>query len=94
MWYRVQYYLFQVMAEQNHLFVVTAGTKPASPAAESKQVLVLIIRPFNFSKTLMKVTAPMVFLHNMRYNRTVKAIPALELLIIAFHKLDEMLIYT
>jgi len=90
--YRVQYGLFQMVAELDHLFVVAAWTKPASPAAECEQVLVLTIRTFYSGKTLMKIAAFKVFLNNMIYNRAVKPVPALVKIIIAPQKLIEMLI--
>jgi len=80
------------MAKLHHLFVVAAGTEPAPSAAEREKIFVLAISPLYAGEAMMQVSAFQVFLYNMRYNRTVITIPALEKIIIAFQKLYEILI--
>jgi len=81
-----------MVAELNHLLVVAVWRKPASPVAESEQVLVFTIRTFYSGKTLRKIAAFKVFPDNMIYNRAVKPVPVLKMIIIAFQELIEMLI--
>ena len=52
----------------------------------------MAIRAFYSGKAPMQIAALQVFLHDMRYDRAIKAIAALELLIITFLGLRKMLI--
>lgn len=90
--HRIQYGFFQVMTELYHLFIMARRTEPAPSATEGKKIFMLAIWAFNTGEAVIQVSAFQVFPDYVIYNRTVKAIPALELLIVTFQKLDEMLI--
>ncbi len=50
---RIENCFLEMVAELNHLFVVAAGTKPAPPATECQEELMMAVRAFNAGEALM-----------------------------------------
>jgi hypothetical protein len=76
-----------MMPELHHLFVVTAGTEPATTTTKGQEIFRLTIWAFNTCEALVQIAAFEIFIDNLRYNLTIEAILLLEKLIITLFKL-------
>ena len=81
------------MVTKLYRFLVMArGAEPAAPATEGQEILMMAIWAFNACEALVKITAFKVFIHYMRYYRTIKPVLLLKKFAIAFFELNKVAI--